>query len=263
MHILLTNDDGLMAPGLLALYAGLKERGHRVTACAPDSQRSASSQSVTLRRPIKVAPWAMPDGELGFAVYGTPADCARLGFSVLAKEPVDLVISGINDDFNLGYDINYSGTVAGAIEAAAAGYPALAVSTERAGAYDWKRAVHIVIGVIDSLGSWNIPQGVAINLNIPEKLSTGRNDLFWARPHLTPAEDYYEGQPHPDGSVHYQRLRSADLDVVKVDDQENPQSDVAHARAGHITLSPIMPHGVHQAALDRLAAANKVTEGES
>ena len=95
MHILLTNDDGLLAPGLLAAYAGLKGRGHQVTVCAPDCQRSASSQSVTLRKPSKVAPWAMPDGALGFAVYGTPADCTRLGFSVLAKEPVDLVISDL------------------------------------------------------------------------------------------------------------------------------------------------------------------------
>lgn len=244
-----------MAPGLLAAYAALKERGHQVTACAPDGQRSASSQSVTLRRPIKVAPWAMPDGALGFAVYGTPADCARLGFSVLAKEPVDLVISGINDDLNLGYDINYSGTVAGAVEAAAAGYPALAASLERSAVPDWKRAVHILIAVVDNLSSWNIPRGVAINLNIPDKLSTGRNDWFWTRPHMAPADDYYEGEPHPDGSVMYQRLRSPVSDLVKAVDQECPDTDVAHCRNGHITLSPIMPHGVHEATLNRLISS--------
>ena len=255
MHILLTNDDGLMAPGLLAAYVALKQRGHQVTACAPDGQRSASSQSVTLRRPIKVAPWGMPDGALGFAVYGTPADCARLGFSVLAKEPVDLVISAINDDLNLGYDINYSGTVAGAIEAAAAGYPALAASVERSSAYDWKRAVHILIAVVDNMSSWSIPQGVAINLNIPDQLSTGRNDWFWTRPHPVPAEDYYEGEPHPDGSVLYQRLRSPAGDLVQARERERPDTDVAHSRNGHITLSPIVPHGVHEPTLNRLIAS--------
>ena len=255
MHILLINDDGLMAPGLLAVYAALKDRGHQVTVCAPDGQRSAASQSVTLRRSIKVAPWALPDGALGFAVYGTPADCARLGFTVLAKEPVDLVISGLNDDFNLGYDINYSGTVAAAVEAASAGYPALAASVERTNAYDWKRAVHVVIGVIDSFGSWNIPQGVAVNLNIPTKLSTGRNEWFWARPHSVPAEDYFEGEPHPDGSVLYQRLRG--LDKEAGEKPEIPVTDVEHARAGHITLSPILAHGCHEATLTRLTALGR------
>lgn len=243
-----------MAPGLLSAYAGLKERGHKVTVCAPDSQRSAASQSVTLRRPIKVAPWALPDGELGFAVYGTPADCTRLGFSVLAKAPVDLVVSGINDDLNLGYDINYSGTVAGAVEAAAAGYPALAASLERSAEFDWKRAVHILVAVVDNMSSWSIPRGVAVNLNIPDRLSTGRNEWFWTRPHPTPSEDYYEGEPHPDGSVMYQRLRDRANELVTADEQENPDTDVAHSRNGHITLSPITPHGVHEAVLRRLMA---------
>jgi len=257
LHILLTNDDGLMAPGLLAAYAALKERGHQVTACAPDSQRSASSQSVTLRAPIKVAPWAMPDGALGFAVYGTPADAARLGFSVLAKEPVDLVVSGINDDLNLGFDINYSGTVAAAMEAAAAGYPALAASVERCTEYDWKRAVHILVAVVDSFSSWNLPQGMAVNLNIPDQLSTGRNDWFWTRPNSAPADDYYEGEPHPDGSVLYQRLRTPVKNLALDSERDKPNTDVGHAQAGHITLSPIMPHSCHEATLTRLAASNK------
>ncbi len=257
MHILLTNDDGLMAPGLLAAYAALKGRGHQVTACAPDSQRSASSQSVTLRRPIKVAPWAMPDGALGFAVYGTPADASRLGFTALAKEPVDLVVSGINDDLNLGFDINYSGTVAAAMEAAAAGYPALAISVQRTQVYDWKRATHILVGVVDSLGSWNLPQGVALNLNIPETLTTGRNEWFWTRPHSAPSDDYYEGQPHPDGSILYQRLRGSQDDLVRSEDHANPDTDLAHIRAGHITLSPITPHGHHEVTLKRLLQSNE------
>jgi len=253
LHILLTNDDGLTAQGILTAYAALKNRGHQVTVCAPDHQRSASSQSVTLREPIKVAPWAMPDGSLGFAVYGTPADCARLGFSVLAKNPVDMVISGINDDYNLGFDINYSGTVAAALEAAAAGYPALAVSMERTNNYDWKVAAHVLLAVMNNISSWNIPQGVAVNLNIPARLSTSRNDWFWARPHLAPNEDFYEGEPHPDGSVLYRRLRNLNQGFESSD--EEPTTDVGHARLGRITLSPIVPHGSHEATLNRLTTS--------
>lgn len=256
MHILLTNDDGLLAPGLLTAYAALKERGHRVTACAPDSQRSAASHSITMRRPLKAAPWAMPDGALAFAVYGTPADCARLGLTALAKEPVDLVVSGINDDLNLGYDINYSGTVGGAVEAASAGFPAIAASVERSANYDWKRAVHILVAVIDSYSSWNIPQGVAINLNIPAELSTGRNDWFWAKPHPKPADDYYEASPHPDGSVLYKRLRGPMAQLLTEGEDISPTTDVAHALKGHITLSPILGRACHLKTLDRLMVDN-------
>ena len=255
MHILLTNDDGLMAPGLQAAYNGLKARGHRVTACAPDSQRSASSQAVTLDRPVKAAPWAMPDGALGFAVYGTPADCARLGLTTLARDPVDLVVSGLNDDTNLGFDVNYSGTVAAAIEAAAAGYPALAASLERSDTMNWKLAVHVLVAVVDSLRTWKLPMGLAINLNIPANLSTGRNDWFWTRIKLESSADYFEGEPHPDGSVLYRRRRP--LEPAR-DLEREPNNDVEHAQQGHITLSPILPHSCPEAVLTRLAAAGKM-----
>ncbi len=245
----------------MTLYRALKERGHRVTVCAPNSQRSAASQSVTLRQPIKASPWAMPDGDLGFAISGTPADCSHLGCRALAREPVDMVVSGLNDDFNLGYDINYSGTVAAAMEAASMGYPALAASLERSRVHDWKTAAHIVIGVIDSFSSWNIAQGVAVNLNIPARLSTGRNEWFWAPPHPTASADDYEASPQPDGSALYQRRRSPAEDMAS---GPSPlDSDLIQARRGRITLSPLLPHGFHRGLLERLAADNRdSSEGE-
>jgi len=254
LHILLTNDDGLLAPGLQAAYAGLKARGHRLTVCAPDSQRSASSLAVTLNRPIKAAPWTMPDGALGFAVYGTPADCARLGLTTLAREPVDLVVSGLNDDSNLGFDVNYSGTVAAAIEAAAAGRPALAASLERSESMDWELAVQVLAAVVDSLGTWELAPGLAVNLNIPARLTTGRDEWFWTRTKPESSRDYYEGEPHPDGSVLYRRCRPSEL---APDPAREPGNDVEHARRGHITLSPVLPHTCPEAVLARLAAAGR------
>jgi 5'-nucleotidase len=194
----------------------------------------------------------MPDGALGFAVYGTPADCALLGLTNLAREPVDMVVSGLNDDTNLGFDVNYSGTVAAAIEAAAAGYPALAASLERSEAMDWKLAVHVLVAVVDSLRTWKLPPGLAVNLNIPARLTTGRNNWFWTRIRPESSADYYAAEPHPDGYMLYHRRRPL---ASPPDMEREPDNDVEHSRQGHITLSPILPHSCPEAVLARLAAA--------
>ncbi|MDR1608246.1 MAG: 5'/3'-nucleotidase SurE, partial [Deltaproteobacteria bacterium] len=159
MRVLLTNDDGIQSDGLLSAYQALRSAGHQVTVCAPDRERSAQSQAITLRAPLEVKPRTLPDGAIGYAITGTPADCSRLGFTMLVPEPVDLVISGINNDFNLGYDVNYSGTVAAALEAAGAGYLSIAASLERSSNYDWLGAGAILMDVVENLPQWSIPIG--------------------------------------------------------------------------------------------------------
>ncbi|MGL4208507.1 MAG: hypothetical protein ACRCTY_03885, partial [Candidatus Adiutrix sp.] len=133
-----------------------------------------------------------------------------------------------------------------------AGLPAIAASMGRSHDPPWAVAVHIIIGVIDSYSTWSIPRGVALNLNIPPKLTTGRNHWFWTFPHPTPSNDYYEGHPHPDGSINYTRLRGHE----GTSGQLSENSDLAHDALGHITLSPITPHGYHSATLNRLRAEN-------
>lgn len=124
MDILLTNDDGIMADGLQALRRALVERGHRVEVAAPDRERSAASQSLTITRPLRVR--ALEPGVN--AIDGTPADCVHLAVLNLVSRRPDLVISGINCGLNVGDNIYYSGTVAAAAEALHLGLPALAVS---------------------------------------------------------------------------------------------------------------------------------------
>ncbi len=127
MHVLLTNDDGVDAPGLLALLEALRPLCD-LTVVAPRRQRSASGLAITLDRAIPVLRLPSRDGVAIYACDGTPADCAALGIYALAGRPVDLVISGINDGPNMGEDILYSGTVGAAIEARIAGAPAAAIS---------------------------------------------------------------------------------------------------------------------------------------
>src|SRR5919106_3422604 len=126
MHILVTNDDGVQAPGLLALAQAMRPLG-QVTVCAPDRNWSASGHVKTLERPIRVTETVLADGTTAFASDGAPSDCVALpllGF----VEKVDLVVSGINPFSNIGHDVTYSGTVTAAMEAVIAGVPGIAFS---------------------------------------------------------------------------------------------------------------------------------------
>ena len=128
MHIMLTNDDGIGAKGIMALYRAALERGHEVTMCAPRYQQSAASHRFTLADPIYVGDYPLEgEGCKGFSIVGSPADCVRVGMQLLDK-PVDVVISGINDGYNAGIAVHYSGTVGAAMEGAFHHLPAIATS---------------------------------------------------------------------------------------------------------------------------------------
>jgi len=124
MKIVLTNDDGIDAPGINILKKTLEEDGHDIIVIAPSKEQSATSHSITLHEPIRI----LKRDENAYAVTGSPADCIILASKVILKEPVDLVISGINGGQNMGEDILYSGTVAAALEAMFTGYRAIALS---------------------------------------------------------------------------------------------------------------------------------------
>lgn len=127
MKVLISNDDGIFAPGIAALAAAFDRAGHEVVVCAPDSQRSSASHSLTIGRPLTVKEVDFPGAEKAYAIGGTPADCVKLGLSVLCPD-AQAVISGVNKGYNVGSDILYSGTVAAAMEGAICGRPALAIS---------------------------------------------------------------------------------------------------------------------------------------
>src|SRR6186997_1217452 len=131
MRVLLTNDDGISAPGLQAARRALREvEGVEVDVIAPDSNRSATARSITTRSPLTVEEVEFGDGDRGFATDGTPVDCVRFAELGLVGHRPDLIVSGINHGANLGDDITYSGTVAAALEGAVLGIPAIAVSQQ-------------------------------------------------------------------------------------------------------------------------------------
>jgi len=165
MNILLSNDDGIDAPGLIALEAELTSMGWTVWVVAPDSERSAQSHALTMHHALRVE----TRGPGRWAVSGTPADCVYLALHGLLDERPDFAVAGINNGANLGNDVHYSGTVAAAREACMNALPALSVSLHSAsrGPRIWGPAANLAVEVIAEYASRGLPAGVHLNLNVP------------------------------------------------------------------------------------------------
>lgn len=164
MHILVSNDDGYLARGLSILVEHL-EKIARVTVVAPQVDRSASSNSLTLDRPL------LPErAENGFiAINGTPTDCVHIAITaLLAEDPPDIVVSGINRGPNLGDDILYSGTVAAATEGRFLGLPAIAVSLDGYAGNYFSTAAKVVVKVIQQLKNKPLATDTILNINVPD-----------------------------------------------------------------------------------------------
>jgi len=162
MNILLSNDDGVRAPGLAALYHALKEIAD-VTVIAPDRNCSGASNSLTLHQPLRVE--QMENGF--FAVNGTPTDCVHIGTNSPLGEQPDLVVSGINDAPNMGDDVIYSGTVAAATEGRFVGLPSIAVSMGQHGHDYYETAARVVADLIRGLNKSPLSSDFVLNVNVP------------------------------------------------------------------------------------------------
>jgi 5'-nucleotidase len=177
--ILLSNDDGVAAPGIAAAREALKELGDVIVA-APDRERSASSHSISLDRPLRV-----DEVEEGvFAIDGTPVDCVYLALLHLVPRRPALVVSGINNGYNLGSDVFYSGTVAAAVEAALRGVPAIAVSLARKAPQDFSHAAGFLAALAAETirrGAGALPESSLLSVNVPPGPITGYQVTFLGR----------------------------------------------------------------------------------
>jgi 5'-nucleotidase len=174
MRVLVSNDDGVDAPGIHALAHGLREAGHQVLVVAPDRDRSGASNSLTLDAPIRVV---QVDAQT-WKVHGTPTDCVHVAITGMLEaqglEP-DIVVSGINNTANLGDDVIYSGTVAAAMEGRFLGLPAVAVSLVTADhqGQHYASAARAAVEIVERLGTDPLPADTILNVNVP--------DLPWER----------------------------------------------------------------------------------
>ena len=163
MKILLSNDDGFLAPGLRCLAKELSKIAE-ITIVAPDRNRSGVSNSLTLDRPLQI----MQHAEREFSVNGTPTDCVHLAITGLLKEMPDMIISGINEGANISDDVLYSGTVAAAMEGRFLGFPAIAVSLAGEHMRYYQTAANIIRSIIENLGVNPLPNSSILNINVPD-----------------------------------------------------------------------------------------------
>ena len=247
MRILLSNDDGILAPGLAALRAAVADLGE-VSVVAPDSPQSAAGHSITLRHPLAVQRVHVesPSGKFtAISVDGRPADCVRLAIRKLLPHPPELVLSGINAGANVGINVFYSGTVAAAAEAALCGIPAVAFSAcMTGGEADLTRCARLCRWVLEQLLDEGLTRGDLINVNIPSLGKGAPRGVRIVRQSTAEIEDVYNRSEDASGRELY---RLAD-DYRFVHQEE---SDVTCLAEGCITVTPLH---VDMSNHDRLAA---------
>lgn len=163
MHILLSNDDGYLAEGLCALADALRKHAD-ISVVAPDRNRSAASNSLTLETSLRIA-----IADNGFVrVDGTPTDCVHLAITGLLENEPDMVFAGINHGANLGDDVLYSGTVAAATEGRFLGLPAIAISLASSNPTHFETAAHVAVALLQRLKEYPLPQDTILNVNVPD-----------------------------------------------------------------------------------------------
>ncbi|UCD48986.1 MAG: 5'/3'-nucleotidase SurE [Phycisphaerales bacterium] len=229
MHILLTNDDGIFAPGLAAIYRQLCHLGDVVVVAPTDSQ-SGASHSVTFFEPLGCTKVEIEGLFTGFGVHGSPADCVKLAVMQLHEKPFDLVVAGINNGANVGINVYYSGTVAAAMEAAFLGIPSVALSLAAEREMDFDRAAKHGLAVLKQLAP--LEPGDVINVNIP-RLSRGKPKKPRVVPQATGGfEEYYIPQQDGASETVFQLAGGAFR-------PEAIATDTSTLSEGHITITPL------------------------
>ncbi len=237
MHILVTNDDGVQAPGLLALTRELGKLG-KVTIVAPDHNWSASGHVKTLDRPLRVREVLLSDGTPAWSCDGAPSDCVALSLMGFVQEKIDVVVSGINPNANIGHDVTYSGTVTAAMEAVITGkVPGIAVSLDapeyHAGPLDYSTAAKVAAIVTAAVMTNELPDGVLLNVNIPYLQLEQIKSFMVTRQGLRVYLDRLERRVDPRGRPYYWIGGEAPTGVLE------EGTDFGALKSGHVSITPL------------------------
>ncbi len=247
MKILVTNDDGIYAPGILALAKALKKIAD-VVVVAPDSERSAVSHAITLAHPIWFKKVKRDKKFFGYAISGTPADCVKFGIDVILKSKPDLVVSGINFGDNDGCSVFYSGTVAGAREGALLGIPSIAVSLATFDNPDFSYAAKLAAKVAQKVFAENLPKETFLNVNVPNLPKSRIKGILVTSQGMIPIHGKFHKRFDPNLREYYWMTGKVPVH------QKDLSVDTYALAQGYVTLTPVACNLTHVQALEQLRA---------
>ena len=232
MNVLLTNDDGIHAQGLWALYKRFVNT-HHVSVVAPDRERSAVGHAISLNEPLRATRVSLNGGYSGYAVNGTPADCIKLAIAEILPDRPNVVVAGINPGANVGASLNYSGTVAAAKEAALSGFIGIAVSIGSPVADYYDDAARFVAQLCDTVCIKGLPFGTFLNVNIPNRPLNEIAGIRISRQGIELLSEYVEKRMDPRNRIYYWQGR----DMQSFGD--DPGIDGTALGQNYISITPV------------------------
>ncbi len=243
--VLLTNDDGVQAAGLLALFRAVS-RSFDVQVLAPEHNWSASGHSKTMHKPLRATPASLADGSPALAISGSPADCVAVALLGLLPRRPDLVISGINQGANVGQDLTYSGTVSAAMEAVIGGVPGMAISLDSYEWTDFDAAAALACSLAEQIVASDLERPLLINVNVPARPMAEIKGVRITRQGRRIYHDELVERRDPRGRVYY---------WIGGDPPEGvPEAgtDIGALAEGYVSVTPIMLDLTDYAALPAL-----------
>lgn len=250
MHILVTNDDGVLAPGLAALAEAMSELGD-VSILAPDRNWSGAGHVKTLHRPLRVREMTLPNGMAALASDGAPSDCVALALLGRIARPIDLVVSGINPYGNLGHDVTYSGTVTAAMEAVIAGVPGFAFSLaadDTTTEWDYGPAAEIARRVVATAIDRGLTRELLLSVNVPCVPRESIRGIKVTRLGLRVYRDRLDERTDPRGRPYY--WIGGDYPTGVPDDG----TDFGALKDGYVSVTPLRLDLTNYAMSEQLAA---------
>jgi len=249
MHILVTNDDGVQAPGLLALAQELRTLG-KVTVFAPDRNWSASGHVKTLDRPLRVREVRLVDDTPAYSCDGAPSDCVALPLMGFVDEKIDVVVSGINPNANIGHDVTYSGTVTAAMEAVIGCVPGIAISLDapeyHSGPLDYSTVAKVARKVTAKVMASSLPEGVLLNVNVPYLTEEQFKGYLVTRQGLRVYLDKLERRVDPRGRPYYWIGGEAPTGILE------EGTDFGALKSGYVSITPLQLDLTARAAMEEM-----------
>ena len=252
-HFLVTNDDGVFAPGLLALVQALRQLpGNEVSVLAPDHNWSACGHVKTLTRPLRVRSVKLADGSPAISCDGAPSDCVAIAIMGAIEKPIDVVVSGINPNANVGLDVTYSGTVTAAMEASINGKPGIAVSLDAPEHHDGelnfapaaKAAVEVILGLMADKDETS--KQPIWNINLPYRQEGQFEGVLYTRQGVRLYRDVLEKRLDPQGKPYYWIGGEAPTGLM------DEGTDYWAIKRGFISVTPLQMDMTNKVLLEKL-----------